>query len=121
MAQQTILERNELLANNIKDWLIKNHVTTDVRIYFNNKAYCWSSFNGFVEPAKPNVLEDIESTEYFEYGNDETVSMSFEGGLYDIINGYESPSKLEKFDKIFKKHNCYYELGYAWSLSVYYD
>jgi hypothetical protein len=47
--------------------------------------------------------------------------MSFEGPLYAVLNASVNGwVKLEdQFQKIFKKHGYYYELGYAWSLSAY--
>jgi hypothetical protein len=47
--------------------------------------------------------------------------MSFEGGLYHVLNGYVSGwIRLEsKFSKLFEKYGLYYEMGYSWSLSAY--
>lgn len=112
---KTLTQKNEALANDLKKFLFKNMVGEDVRIYFNNQAY------DFKSPTIVELMENIKGTTYFEYANDETVSMSFEGNMYHILNYGESPSLLKKFDAIFEKHNCYYEFGYAWSLSVYYD
>jgi hypothetical protein len=108
------MNRNEKLANDIRDFLSKNKIG-DTRVYFNNKCYHWDS------SGEVSVLEDILPSKYFEYANDETVSMSFEGRLNHAINYGTDKTLLKKFDKIFEKHNCYYELGYAWSLSVYFD
>jgi outer membrane protein assembly factor BamB len=108
-------EKNELLANDLKKFLLK-HDMIDTRIYFNGKCFDFNS------SGEVTTLEDIKGSTYFEYANDETVSMSFEGRLNHVINGYISDKKvMNGFDKIFEKHNCYYELGYAWSLSVYYN
>lgn len=107
-------ERNEKLAKDIAKFLIKNEIGQDTRIYFND--ICFENFkNGSYE-----TLENIKPSDYFEYANDNTVSMSFEGDLNYIINYGTNNKLLEKFNKIFDKYNCYYELGYAWSLSVYY-
>jgi hypothetical protein len=47
--------------------------------------------------------------------------MSFEGSLNHVLNAYVLGwVKLEtEFIKVFDKHNCYYEMGDAWNLSVY--
>lgn len=111
--------RNAKLAEDIKEFILDNGLGIDVRIYFNNACYDWA--NGEVYNKEPYLLKNIKGSTFFEYANDETVSMSFEGKLYDIINYGANYSLLEKFDEIFKKHKCYYELGYAWSLSVYFD
>jgi hypothetical protein len=108
------MERNEKLANELKDFMVK-HKIGDSRIYFNNMCYDFD-YDGNV-----NILEDIKGSKFFEYANDKTVSMSFEGTLNHILN-YGQNRKLEnEFNKIFEKHKCYYEFGYAWSLSVYFD
>lgn len=106
--------RNQRLARDIYDFF-KTKVGTDIRIYFNNKCITIDS------KGEVGLLEDIKSTTYFEYGNDETVSMSFEGYFKDAMNYGEDAKLIEKFNRIFEKHKCYYELGYAWTLSVYFD
>lgn len=65
--------------------------------------------------------DDKNPCDYFEYGNPDTLSMSFEGNLYYVMNGYTSHScKLEeKFSKLFEKYGLFYELGHAWNLSAY--
>jgi hypothetical protein len=116
--------RNEKLAEDIKSFLIKYEME-DTRIYFNGKAYCFSSARK--DKSQPyELIENIKGSKFFEYANDETVSMSFEGELYDLVNyeAFNSSWKrklLDEFENIFKKHHCYYELGYSWSLSVYFD
>lgn len=108
-------ERNLALANDIKDFMIKNEVANDTRIYFNGMAYDSISDNEYKD------INGIKGSDYFEYADDEGVSMSFEGTLYHMINYGTMPKLLEKFNKIFTKHNCYYELGYAWSLRAVFD
>ena len=51
------------------------------------------------------------------------MSMSFEGGLNHVLNGYTRGwVKLEEqFGKLFEKYGLYYEMGYTWSLSAYED
>jgi hypothetical protein len=116
--RETILmnqqEKNKALADDIKELLIK-HGVIDTRIYFNNICYHFDSSGGV------QTLEDIKPSKYFEYANDKTVSMSFEGALNHAINYGEYPTLMNEFDAVFEKHDCYYELGYAWSLSVYFD
>jgi hypothetical protein len=103
---------NEKLANDLKKFIEKYEIG-DTRIYFNNICYHFNS------DGSCKVIENIKASDYFEYANDETVSMSFEGYLNHVINYGENNKLLNYFDKIFEKHGCYYELGYAWSLSVY--
>lgn len=109
-------ERNQKLAIDIRNFLEKHHIGTDTRIYFNNKAYDYDSRTGGFR-----VINDIDPTDYFEYANKDTVSMSFEGELYNILNYSTSVQLEQEFRNIFKKHDCYFELGNAWNLSVYYN
>lgn len=113
-------KKNEALANDIKDFLIENQLTQDVRIYFNNKCYDWNGDS--YEDNKFKVIEGIQGSTFFEYANDETVSMSFEGVLYEVLN-YAFTSKhlrqLEEFEQVFEKHGVYFELGHSWNLSVF--
>lgn len=104
----SLSEKNKALANDIRDFLKKHNIIQDTRIYFNNICYD----NG------DNVIEDINPLDFFQYANPVTVSMSFEGGLYDVLN-YGSPKIEEAFLNVFKKHGMYYELGNAWNLAAY--
>lgn len=108
-----ISHKNEKLANDIKKFIDK-YKLGDISVYFNNQCYRWNS------SGEMSILHNIKGSTYFEYANDESVSMSFEGPLNHIINYHTRPSVLKAFNRIFEKHNCYYELGFAWSLSVYY-
>ena len=46
------------------------------------------------------------------------LSMSFEGPLYYVLNGYEGGHLAEEFMKIFEKYGLYWELGNAWNLTA---
>lgn len=111
-------ERNEKVATEIRNWMLDNEIWIDTRIYFNGKAYGTSKDGEFYYNDRNHlvVLEDINPLDYFEYVNPETISMSFEGPLYDILN--YSGGRLEmEFSKILEKYGLYYELGNAWNLT----
>lgn len=114
----------EKLARAIIKWCKAHGVWEDNCIYFDGKAWAtWDEWNG--ESGK-EVLKSVFEYEnkdpkrYMEYANPDTLTMSFEGGLYDILNAYVSGwAKLEEsFLKVFETFECYYELGNAWNLSV---
>lgn len=108
-----IIEKNDLLANDIRNFLIKHELAGDTRIYFG--GICFDSISN----TEYKILEDIKASDYFEYANDKGVSMSLEGELFHMINYGGRKSLMKKFDAIFEKHNCYYEQGFTWSLSVF--
>lgn len=117
--------RNESLAIDIYNWCKKHNLWGDNTIYFNGKALS-SSKEWDLELGK-KIDDDLYQYEnknpldYFEYANPDTLSMSFEGPLYHVLNGYVSGwSKLEtQFQKLFEKHGYYYEMGHAWNLAAY--
>jgi hypothetical protein len=115
----------ELLAKDIYKWCLKNGLWGDNIIYFDGKA--WSSSSEWAGIHGKQIAENLYEYEgknpkdYFEYANPETLSMSFEGPLYEVLNAYRSGwVRLEaQFAKLFEKYGLYYEMGYSWSLSAY--
>jgi hypothetical protein len=115
----------ELLAKDIYDWCVQHELWGDNIIYFNDKAWSSSSTWGGVKGKK--IDEDLyeyknkNPLDYFEYANPKTLSMSFEGSLNYVLNGYIIGwTKLEaEFLKLFEKYNLYYEMGHSWNLSAY--
>lgn len=118
-------KKMEHLAKDIYKWCVKKDLWGDNCIYFNGKAWAsWSEWYGAQGKQIAENLyeyEDKNPKDYFEYGNPDTLSMSFEGPLYHALNGYVNGwTKLEsQFAKLFEKYGLYYEMGYAWSLSAY--
>lgn len=118
-------KKMELLAKDIYDWCIKKDLWGDCCIYFNGKAWAswdnWHDEDGVQIADRLYEFKNRNPKKYFEYANPETLSMSFEGSLYYVLNAC-TPGwvKLEKeFCNIFQKHDVYYEMGHAWNLSVY--
>jgi hypothetical protein len=114
-----------MLAKDIYDFCIENDLWGDNCIYFDNKAWAsWSTWGGETGKKIADNLYEYEKRnprDYFEYANPDTLSMSFEGPLNHVLNGYvRGWLKLEEeFSKLFNNYGYYYEMGYAWSLSVY--
>lgn len=119
----------EKMAVEVRQFLLDHGIWQDVRIYFNGKAFSTDDGkNGYYynDPKHLIVLEDMDPRDYFEYVNpDHILSMSFEGPLYDCLNGYgeygyKFDAKVETgLSAIFAKYGCYYELGNAWNLTLY--
>ena len=118
-------EKLRKLVTEIYEWCKKKDLWGDNCIYFDGQAFAsWSKWKG-VEGKKLAedlyVYEDKNPLDYVEYANPDTITMTFEGGLNHILNGYISGwTKVEQeFSDIFEKYGYYYEMGYSWSLSVY--
>lgn len=114
-------QRKEL-ATEIFNWLNDHEMWVDTQIYFNGK--CWSTMNKngteFCYNERRYFEYEAEPKDYFEYVAEPNIlSMSFEGGLYSVLNGYTYGwAKLEdEFRKIFEKYGLYFELGNAWNLT----
>ena len=100
------------VAKRIERFMKKYGLDYDVRIYFNNIAWDYDSSHN------KTVMKDIKGSEYFEYANDDTISMSFEGQLFDALNMYDGYTLYEEFDDLdFDGH--YFEMGNAWNLAFY--
>ena len=117
-------KQKEQLATEIFEWLVEHEMWVDVCIYFNGirwstnnrdcTEFCYNEYEHFDDVADP--------IDYFEYVNEPNIlSMSFEGPLYHVLNGYTAGwVKLEdEFRKIFEKYGVYYEMGHAWNLTCY--
>ena len=117
--------KHESLARDIYNWCKKNHLWGDNTIYFNGKA--WSSSKEWGCDQGKQIDEDLyeyenrNSLDHFEYANPATLSMSFEGPLYMVLNAYIGGwVKLEAgFTQLFEKYGYYFELGHTWNLSAY--
>lgn len=125
MENNLAFSKYKLLAIDIYEFCKKHDLWEDNTIYFDGKA--WSNSETWTGVKGKKITEDLyeyddkNPSNYFEYANPKTLSMSFEGGLNHILNGYtRGCAKLEEqFSKLFEKYGLYYEMGYAWSLSCY--
>lgn len=119
------MNKNESLARDIYHWCKKNNLWGDNTIYFNGKA--WSSGMTWGDECGKQIDEDLyeydnkNPKDYFEYAHPATLSMSFEGRLYSVLNGYTRGCvKLEdELRQLFEKYGYYFEYGHSWNLSAY--
>lgn len=114
-------EKIEQLAMEIISFLKKYGLQDSVCIYFNNKRWrIKSEYLGNGEFHDEEVIEDnMNPLDYFKYANDHHIlSMSFEGGLYEVLN-YTYGKRENQFLSIFEKYDLYYEFGNAWNLSAF--
>lgn len=111
----------EKLASEIKAFLEAYDIADSVSVYYNGNVERSKTNYGSCSELKTTYTwvktNDVDPHDYFEYAAyDHILSMSFEGGLYDLLN-YSGGSKMDKFMKIFEKYGLYYELGNAWNLT----
>ena len=117
--------KNEELSYAIYHWCKKRNLWGNNTIYFNNKALSnspeWEGEQGKQVADDLYEYENRNVNDYFEYGNPHTVSMSFEGKLNHVLNGYiPGWMKVEAdLQKLFEKYGYYYSYGNAWNLTAY--
>lgn len=101
-----------LIAIDIEKFIRKYDLDTDVAIYFDGVRWMYDS-------SGKKKVEKAKASRYMDYANDKTLSMSYEGDFYDIMNGNENTWALEEeFSKLLAKHGYYYEKGNAWNLTI---
>jgi hypothetical protein len=84
-------------------------------IYFNDKAL-------INKQGKWIEREGEKGSDYCDYSNDETLTMTFEGvdSIYNIINGYQRDYIfMEEFEALLDNYGYYYQLGNSWNLTLY--
>ena len=102
------------IAKTIEAFIQKHDIAEDVRIYFSNK--CWN----YNSDGEKTIINDIKGSDYFKYANDETISMTFEGGFNEVMN-FETSSDLKLFNEWCELDfdGYYMELGNSWNGSFY--
>jgi hypothetical protein len=107
--------RNLKVAKAIEAFGKSHDLLGDTCIYFNGIRWNYSTCHG----GKRKEETDMKASDYFDYANDESVCMSFEGGFYDALNMHYGCATHDAFLKILnEKFNAYFELGNAWNLTV---
>lgn len=114
------------MAQEIYEWCKARELWEDTCIYFDFKA--WATWSKWKDEQGKEIADGLYEydkklcTDYFEYGNPHTLSMSFEGSLYYVFNYYWEDKLYSKwhdeFYNLIGKYGCYFELGHAWNLSV---
>lgn len=108
----------EKLAQDIYNLLLEHGIWQDVCIYYNGKRMSTSDGKEFRYNGEPFIEEGLDPRDYFEYvRNPHVLSMSFEGPVYEILNGYHGASIESEFSKLLERYGLYYELGDAWNLT----
>lgn len=117
--------RNVALLLDIVKYLHKQDMLMNVIFYTNGHKFQTDSDSN---SGSPIVLGQItlydmgeaDVTKMIEYNNPDTLTITFEGPLYDDYNGCTAhPQAEEAFQEIAQKYGLYPEQGYAWSLAFY--
>lgn len=104
--------KNLTLAKAMEKFMIKNYAKADTRIYFNGIAWNYDS------DGKKTILDDMLGSDYTEYANDDTLTITTEGELNSIVNMYDY-KKHDELIEVFDKYGYYFELGNSWNFSLY--
>ena len=99
-----------IVAKRIESFMKKHDLHYDVRIYFSGKAWDYDSWG------KKTVIKDVKPSDYFDYANDDTISMSFEGPMNSVLNMYNGYELFDKFSEL-DFDGYYFELGNSWNLA----
>lgn len=129
ITEQSSNEEKETLVKDLIKWLVNHNMFSDINIYCNNK--CWKSDNhkphSNMTAIRDNsiypdgviyVYDNINVKQYIEYANPKLITMSFEGPLYHALN-YGNWKLEQELNDFFAARGLYFELGYAWPLSLY--
>ena len=107
------------IARAIEKWGKSHGLLYDTRIYFSNKAWDYNS------DGERSIIKDVKATDYLPYGSDDTVSMSFEGPMYEVFeygwSNTQQQAMLDEFIELTDSLGVWYERGNAWNLSIYED
>ena len=115
-------KQNEKMALELIRYLQVNEMFRDVNLYLNGKRYSSSPHNG--DQLKRTrygpyyITDNVDVSEYVEYFNSETITMTFEGELYEALN-YDDGSISTAINDIAYDYGLYFEQGNAWNLAFY--
>lgn len=115
-------------ALNIIDFLNEKACWFDVHIYVANRCLKSNKYmddrDSWVEKKTLNNTiyyekEDVDVRENLEYCNPETITMTFEGPLYSVINYEDYDFVFNMTKKFLDEYGLYFEQGHAWSMAAY--
>lgn len=116
------------MAVEIYSFCVLHGLWQDVVIYFDegtawSTQAIWGGVEG--ELIAPGLYEynDRQASKYIPYVNKKTLSMSFEGPLYDVLNGMldwpDYASLSDELSRIFERYGYYAEFGDSWNLTLF--
>lgn len=115
----------EKLALELLTYLQKNELFNYVYIYVNGDCYSDHRIDGNGTQLTTDYgayyhIPNQPVREIMDYCNPETISVRFDGDLYYELN--QSDGRVaDDLNRMFKKHNMYFDQGYPSDFSLYYD
>lgn len=117
-------QQNTQMLKEIIDYLYEIGAALDVTLYCNGRCYrteshpnaktCHTSRgNPYYDTGKKDVKESVE------YNNPDSITMVFEGSLYDYLNYDSSGTVADILNRIGARYEQYFEMGDAWNLAFY--
>lgn len=117
------------LRDDIIDYLVAHNLFDDVIIYEGGHRYLSDGYGRTSDAEHIDHttrkgtevelwVESAQASQYLEFANDETLSMAFEGPLYDAMN-YGDGAIESSLQRIFERYGLYFEMGDAWNLTAY--
>jgi len=85
---------------------------TDTRIYFSGKAWNYDS------RGRKTVITDIVGSDYC-YSNDDTITCSFEGPLYEAMYEWGEGCLMEQIQDMLRTYGYYAQTGNYWNFTLY--
>lgn len=118
-------QKTDLVIEILK-FMVKHELIGDSFIYADNKCF---SFNEIKDSdvitasfGTYHIRDNVDVRAMVEYSNPDTITITSEGAFYYVMNGETGYEHIqEEFNNILAKYNLYYEQGYSWSLSCYFD
>jgi hypothetical protein len=117
-------KQREALAIRLIKYLVRKNLFYDVIIYINNQRWFSDEYKNatpkqITDKITVYVQDNIDVKEYIEYSNPDTITVTYEGPLYDVLT-YGSNKTEKEINAILDKYGLYLEYGYAWSFSAYF-
>ena len=94
-------------------FLLRKGLAGDVQLFVGGLRVWLTDFSILSTDANPQM--------WVKYANRETITLTFEGAFYGVVNGHskESSALMEEFIELLRGDGFYYELGDAWNLTLY--
>ncbi len=122
---KTLLTKSgiEDLAKELMYYFEQNDLWSQVCIYAAEKSFSSYYVPGSIKKEENQTIfyekDEVDVSEKVEYCNPQTITITFEGPLYDMINYQDADFVYNLSKKFLYPHHLYFEQGHAWSMAAY--